>query len=272
VADFFVFTFLISNVHYVSDQNQRPLAVVVMAAGQGKRMQDPTKAKVLYPLAGTPLLGHVLNLCKKIGAERTVVIIGYGREQVAEYLASDFPGVQTAVQSEQLGTGHAVKQTEHALRDFEGDILVLSGDVPLLTEATIRDLIATHQSSHALATVLAVTMPDPTGYGRIVRNEGGNLEKIVEHKDADDAIRAIREINSGIYLFDARTLFSVLPRVDRKNAQGEYYLTDVFALIISEHGPASVAVAVTNDPVEVSGVNTKDQLNELEEQYRVRAA
>jgi UDP-N-acetylglucosamine diphosphorylase/glucosamine-1-phosphate N-acetyltransferase len=242
-----------------------------MAAGQGKRMQDPTKAKVLYPLAGTPLVGHVLNLCTRIGAERTVVIIGYGREQVEKYLSENFPNAQTAVQAEQLGTGHAVQQTEAVLADFDGDILVLSGDVPLLTESTVRNLIDTHRSSHALATVLAVTMPDPTGYGRIVRNDGGNLERIVEHKDADDATREIKEINSGIYLFDAKTLFSVLPRIDRKNAQGEYYLTDVFALIIAEHGPASVAVAVTDDPVEVSGVNTKDQLNELEEQYKARS-
>lgn len=256
----------------MSDKNERPLAVIVMAAGQGKRMQDPTKAKVLYPLAGTPLVGHVLNLCKKIGAERTVVIIGYGREQVSEYISKSFPDTQTAIQAEQLGTGHAVQQTELALRDFDGDLLVLSGDVPLLTEATVRNLIEVHRSSHALATVLAVTMPDPTGYGRIVRNDGGNLKKIVEHKDADDAVRAIREINSGIYLFDAKTLYSVLPRIDRKNVQGEYYLTDVFALIITKHGPASVAVAVTDDPIEVSGVNTKDQLTELEREFTARLA
>lgn len=243
-----------------------------MAAGQGKRMQDPTKAKVLYSLAGTPLLGHVLNLCKKIGAEKTVVIIGYGRVQVSQYVTESFPSVETAIQAEQLGTGHAVQQTEPTLRDFDGDILVLSGDVPLLTESTVRNLIEVHRSSHALATVLAVTMPDPTGYGRIVRNDGGNLEKIVEHKDADDAIRAIREINSGIYLFDAKTLFSVLPRIDRKNSQGEYYLTDIFGLIIAEHGPASVAVALTDDPVEVSGVNTKEQLSELEKEYNSRGS
>jgi UDP-N-acetylglucosamine diphosphorylase/glucosamine-1-phosphate N-acetyltransferase len=256
----------------VSEHNNRPIAVVVMAAGQGKRMQDPTKAKVLYSLAGTPLLGHVLNLCKKIGAKKTVVIIGFGREQVSEYIVQNFFGVETVIQAEQLGTGHAVQQTEPNLRGFDGDILVLSGDVPLLSEATVNKLIDTHRASHALATVLAVTMQDPTGYGRIVRNDGGNLEKIVEHKDADEAVRAIREINSGIYLFDSKTLFSVLPRIDRKNAQGEYYLTDVFALIIAEHGPASVAVALTDDPVEVTGVNTKEQLNELEEQYRTRTA
>jgi len=251
----------------------KALAAVIMAAGQGKRMQDPTKAKVLYELAGTPLVGHVLKLCNKLGIERTVVIIGYGRDQVKAYLDTNFPQVETAVQEQQLGTGHAVQQAESELRDFDGDVLVLSGDVPLLTLETVEDLHKAHSESNALATVLAVEMPDPIGYGRIVRAENGrSLAKIVEEKDASEEIKKIKEINSGIYLFDASTLFSLLGKLGNNNAQGEYYLTDIFGLIVETFGSERVAVALTKDPIEVSGVNTKAQLTELEQSYLERAA
>jgi bifunctional UDP-N-acetylglucosamine pyrophosphorylase/glucosamine-1-phosphate N-acetyltransferase len=244
-----------------------------MAAGQGKRMQDPTKAKVLYDLAGTPLVGHVLNLCSRLGIERTVVIIGFGRDQVKAYLGSSFPSVETAIQEQQLGTGHAVQQAAGNLQDFNGDVLVLSGDVPLLSVETVHDLLKTHRESKALATVLAVEMPDPTGYGRIVKAEDGkSLAKIVEEKDASEEIRTIKEINSGIYLFDSSTLFSLLGQLGNNNAQGEYYLTDIFSLIVSQYGSERVAVAITKDPIEVSGVNTKAQLQELEQSYLERTA
>ena len=233
-------------------------------------MQDPTKPKVLYPIAGEPMLGHVLLTCKTLESQRTIVIIGYGRDQVAEYLTQKFPSVQIAVQEEQLGTGHAIQQTEGALQGFDGDVLILSGDVPLLSRKTIDNLLEVHRTQNARATVLAVRMDDPSGYGRIVRTSGGNLDKIVEDKDATESVRAIKEINSGIYVFDIGTLFSVLKHVDRKNAQGEYYLTDTFALIIAQFGHASVAVAITEDQLEVSGVNTKEQLLELEQEYSKR--
>ena len=251
----------------MADISERPLAVIIMAAGQGKRMQDPTRAKVLYPLAGKPMLGHVLTLCEALHSKKTVCIIGFGREQVSEYASREFPMVLTAIQEEQLGTGHAVQQAERQLEGFEGDVLVLSGDVPLLTLETVQRLIETHRAGKALATVLAVTLPDPSGYGRIVRTESGHLAKIVEEKDATPEERAIVEINTGIYVFDCETLFAVLKRIDRRNAQGEYYLTDTFALIIEQFGSASVAIESTDDAPEVAGVNTKVQLEALEGEY-----
>jgi UDP-N-acetylglucosamine diphosphorylase/glucosamine-1-phosphate N-acetyltransferase len=248
----------------------KPLAILVMAAGQGKRMQDPTKPKVLYELAGMPLIGHVLNLCTGLHADRTVAILGFGRDKVGEYLKNSFPFVWIAIQEQQLGTGHAVMQADKQLADFDGDVLILSGDVPLLSRETVDNLIAIHRDSLAIATVLAVTMPDPTGYGRIVRTETGSLDKIVEDRDAMDEEKKIKEINTGIYVFDARTLREVLPRLGRENAQGEYYLTDAFGLLRQQFGLGSLAVAVTNDPIEVSGVNTKQQLESLEAEYLKR--
>lgn len=233
-------------------------------------MQDPTKPKVLYPLAGKPLVSYVVSLCQDVGCDRTIVIIGYGREQVAKYLSQTFPGVETAIQDQQLGTGHAVQQAEAALAGFDGDILVLSGDVPLLKLGTAQSLIAEHRTTEALATVLTVDLENPQGYGRIVRTGGKSLERIVEEKDATDDIRELREINSGIYVFNAKALWSSLKGLTNKNAQGEYYLTDVFASIIAQHGSDRVTVFKGSDPIEVSGVNTKDQLQELENEYLAR--
>jgi UDP-N-acetylglucosamine diphosphorylase/glucosamine-1-phosphate N-acetyltransferase len=246
----------------------RPLAAIVMAAGQGKRMADPSKPKVLYEIGGEPMLGHVLRLCTKCKAEPLVCIIGYGRDAVKSFISERFPAILTAVQDQQLGTAHAVHQAKSQLEGFQGDVLILSGDVPLLTEITAKSLISEHQSRNAIATVLSVNLTNPTGYGRIIRDDSGNLSRIVEEKDATPFERKVTEINSGIYVFDAQTLFSIIDKIDRKNAQGEYYLTDTFALLIAQGKP--VAVAITNDRIEVSGVNTKDQLAELETEYNKR--
>ncbi len=250
--------------------NIRPLASVIMAAGQGKRMQDPTLPKVLYPIGGEPMLGHVVRLCEQVKAFPIICIIGYGRDAVSAYLSEKFPDARIAIQEEQLGTGHAVQQAEQQLAGFDGDVLILSGDVPLLTAGTASRLIQEHRSKNVVASVLSVLLPDPTGYGRIIRTNTGNLEKIVEQKDATPEEQSINEINSGIYVFDANVLFDVLKRIDRKNAQGEYYLTDTFKLIIEQFGPDAVAVVSTNDPIEVSGVNTKEQLTALEAEYERR--
>ncbi len=246
-----------------------------MAAGQGKRMQSAaadSRAKVLYPLDGKPLIGHVLNLCLRFQVDRVICIVGFGREQVSQYLIKEFPGVQIAIQDEQLGTGHAVQKAQRQLQDFQGDVLVLSGDVPLLSYETAHRLLETHYKKNARATVLTVRMSNPKGYGRIVRTDTGSLQKIVEEKDATLSERDINEINSGIYVFDADTLFEVLKHIDRRNAQGEYYLTDAFSHIISQFGFGSVAITMTDDPIEVSGINTKAQLEELEREYRSRSA
>jgi UDP-N-acetylglucosamine diphosphorylase/glucosamine-1-phosphate N-acetyltransferase len=254
-----------------SSIEHRLLASVIMAAGQGKRMQDPTLPKVLYPVGGEPMLGHVVRLCEELCAFPIICIIGYGRDAVSTYLSEKFPEAKIAIQEEQLGTGHAVQQAERELDGFAGDILILSGDVPLLTHETAARLIAHHRECKEAATVLTVHMDNPTGYGRVIRTESGRLKTIVEERDATPEERKIEEINTGIYVFNSDILFDVLKRIDRKNAQGEYYLTDTFKLIIEQFGMDAVAVVSTNDPIEVSGVNTKEQLATLEAEFERRA-
>jgi bifunctional UDP-N-acetylglucosamine pyrophosphorylase/glucosamine-1-phosphate N-acetyltransferase len=246
----------------------RPLATVILAAGQGKRMQDPTKPKVLYEIAGVPLIGHVLKLAGSIGSQRTIVIVGFGREKVIEYVSSVFPGTEFAIQAEQHGTGHAMQHTADLLQDFNGNILVLYGDVPLLSEASVKNLLEVHEYSGAKATVLSAVFEDPTWYGRIVRSHDGKyLQAIVEERDASPDIKEIKEMNSGIYVFGSEYLFPALAKLKPDNNQREYYLTDVFKIFIGEFGTSSVAISQTENPVEVSGINTKDQLLELEKIY-----
>ena len=246
--------------------SSRSLATVILAAGQGKRMQDPTKPKVLYEIAGIPLVGHVLQLARSIGSERIITIVGFGREEVMEYITSLFPNTEFAVQAEQLGTGHAMRQTTSLLEHFKGDILVLYGDVPLLSESTVRNLLEVHNKSAAKATVLSAVFDVPSGYGRIVRSDDGkNLKAIIEDRDANLQVKAIKEINSGIYVFQAEYLYQTIAKLTTENNQKEYYLTDVFGLLINEFGTNSVSIAQTSNPIEVSGVNTKDQLLELEQ-------
>ncbi|MDP4218844.1 MAG: NTP transferase domain-containing protein [Bacteroidota bacterium] len=245
-----------------------PLATVILAAGQGKRMQDPTKPKVLYEIAGIPMIGHVLKLASQIGSQRTIAIVGFGKEQVNQYVSSAYPQTEFAIQSEQLGTGHAMQMTSGLLSNFEGDILVLYGDVPLLSESTVQTLLNTHRASGAKATVLSAIFEDPSGYGRIVRSDDGkHLKAIIEDRDADPEVKKIKEMNSGIYVFQAASLYPALAKITPNNNQKEYYLTDVFGILIGEFGTDSVAISVSRNPVEVSGVNTKDQLQELERIY-----
>lgn len=231
-------------------------------------MQDPTKPKVLYEIAGIPLVGHVLQLAKGIGSERTIVIVGFGKEKVIEYASSSFPETEFAVQAEQLGTGHAMQQTANLLENYSGDILVLYGDVPLLSASTVQNLLEVHENSGALATVLSAIFEDPAGYGRIVRTHDEKyLEAIIEDRDANPEVKAIKEINSGIYVFQAKYLYPTLSQLKADNNQKEYYLTDVFKILIAEFGSSSVAISQTLNSIEVSGINTKEQLLELEKIY-----
>lgn len=231
-------------------------------------MQDPNKPKVLYPLASIPLVGHVLRQAQSVNSSRTIVIVGFGREAVVEYVNGVEPNGEFAIQEQQLGTGHALQQTTDLLRDFDGDVLILYGDVPLLSTKTIENLLAEHRSSGAKATILTAIFEDPTGYGRIVRTQDAkHLRAIIEHRDASAEELQIKEMNSGIYVFDAKTLFSFLDKLQTNNNQAEYYLTDVFKMIVQFYGEDAVALYVTDDPVEVSGINTKDQLLALETFY-----
>lgn len=234
------------------------LAVVILAAGQGKRMGNPNLAKVLTPLDGQPLLGYVLKSTKTLSPEAVVVIVGHQRDTVSEYIVGTLPSARCVTQEQQLGTGHAVQQTAPYLKDFVGDVLILSGDVPLLSESTLKALVKSHRSTGAVLTVLTTDLPDPTGYGRVVVGENEALKKIVEHKDANEEELLITEINSGIYLVRCADLFDSLERVENANAQDEYYLTDI-AGILSEQGK-KVCVFRTADWREVQGINTPADL------------
>jgi bifunctional UDP-N-acetylglucosamine pyrophosphorylase/glucosamine-1-phosphate N-acetyltransferase len=241
------------------------VAALVLAAGMGKRMQSDL-AKVLHAMAGRPLLAHVLETLDLLGVGRTVVVVGHQRERVQAAFAT-VEGLEWAVQAEQRGTGHACMMAEPALGEFAGTLLVVCGDTPLLTATTLHGLLETHRASGAAVTVLSMRLPDPRGYGRIVRTpDGAGIERIVEEKDATPAIRALDEVNSGIYAFAYPALVEALGRLTADNAQGEYYLTDTVALLQARGHAAAVECAA--DPRELLGINTPDQLAEAERAWR----
>ncbi|MEU5010055.1 bifunctional UDP-N-acetylglucosamine diphosphorylase/glucosamine-1-phosphate N-acetyltransferase GlmU [Streptomyces sp. NPDC021749] len=242
----------------------RPAAVVVLAAGEGTRMKSATP-KVLHALCGRSLVGHVVAASRELDPEHLVVVVGHAREQVRAHLSEVDPGVRTAVQHEQRGTGHAVRTALEELSDsgvvLDGTVIVVCGDTPLLTGETLRRLGETHAADGNAVTVLSAEVPDATGYGRIVRDAAsGAVTAIVEHKDASEAQRAIREINSGVFAFDARLLVDALGKVRTDNSQGEEYLTDVLG-IVREAGHR-VGAAVAGDHREILGINNRVQLAE----------
>ena len=235
-----------------------PLEILILAAGQGKRMRSDLP-KVLHPLAGRPLLAHVLDTARALGAGGVFVVHGHGAEKVRATFAD--AGVEWVLQAEQLGTGHAVQQAMPRLRG-DGDVLVLYGDVPLVREATLRRLVEASRGGLAL---LTTELDDPSGYGRVLRDAGGRVTRIVEHKDATEAERAVREINAGFLALGAGRLSGWLKKLDNRNAQKEYYLTDVIALAVADGVPVK---AVKADAWEVAGVNSKRELAELERRYQ----
>jgi len=238
-------------------------AVVVLAAGAGTRMKS-AKQKTLHEIGGRSLLSHALHAAAGINPERIVAVVGHQRDQVApavEAVAAELDReVLQAVQAEQNGTGHAVQCGLEPIPDFDGTVIVTNGDVPLLTAETIGALLTAHDDSGAAVTVLSMRQDDPTGYGRIVRNNAGDVTAIVEQKDADEATKAITEVNSGVFAFDGAILRDALTRLDSDNAQGELYLTDVLG-IAREAGHA-VRAHVADDPRELAGVNDRVQLAE----------
>jgi UDP-N-acetylglucosamine pyrophosphorylase len=238
------------------------IAVVIMAAGKGTRMKDPSRVKVMYKVLDKPMIHYVVDLAFQLGADRTIAIVGYQKDIVIEYLRATHPAVEIAVQAEQLGTGHAVMQTEESLKNFVGEVIVLSGDVPLLTAQSMKKLIRHHAESQADATILTAVMDDPTGYGRIIWNNDGSVKKIVEQKDASEAERMVKEINSGIYIFHKNKLFESLKHVTPHNIQKEYYLTDVFEYFWKHQWKVSALQATQVD--EIRGINTIEQLKEAE--------
>ncbi len=231
-----------------------------MAAGKGTRMKDPTKAKVMYEILGKPMIHYVVDLAFSLEMDRVLVIVGHQRETVSSYLNKSHPRAESIVQAEQLGTGHAIMQAKSALLGFDGHVIVLSGDVPLLTKTSMNGLIGHHAISKSSATILTAEMSDPTGYGRVVRNVDGSVVKIVEHREASQDELKISEINSGIYVFEKEKLFEGLEHIKARNVQHEYYLTDVFEYFWKNQ--LKVSALKAQYPDEIRGINTFEQLDE----------
>lgn len=237
---------------------------IVLAAGQGKRMKSKLY-KVLHSVCGKPMVSHVLDTVRQANCERAVVVVGHGAEAVQSALGES---VEYALQAEQLGTGHAVMQAKPNLGDEDGITVVICGDTPLVRPETVEAMIAEHTSRGAAATVLTAVFDDPTGYGRVLRDEQGRVLRIVEHKDCSAEEAAVREINTGTYCFDNRKLFQALELVTNRNAQGEYYLTDVIGIL--QRQGETVAASVTSDNAEAIGVNDRVALGEAERFMRLR--
>lgn len=237
---------------------------VVLAAGQGSRMKSKLY-KVLHPVAGKPMVGHVIEQVEATGVNEIVTIVGFGAEKVKDYLGDR---TSYAIQEEQLGTGHAVIQAETHLKDKEGITLVICGDTPLLTAETLNNLFDYHQEKGAKATILTAHAQDPTGYGRVIRNEQHSVEKIVEQKDASEAEELVQEVNTGTYCFDNQLLFETLSQVGNQNSQGEYYLPDVIEILKSQNEVVD-AYKMTSEN-EGRGVNDRVALAEASKLMRER--
>ena len=236
------------------------LAIVVLAAGQGTRMKSATP-KLLHPLAGVPIVGHVLATARTLDAAHVITVVRHERDRLVEVIEADMPESVIVDQDEVPGTGRAVELAVAALpADFEGDVLVVNGDVPLLDAETLAGLIETHRAGHAAATILSSFPADAAGYGRIVRTPEGHLDRIVEHKDATDAEREIGEINAGIYLFGLSALRDQLASLTTDNAQGEKYLTDVIELL--RRAGSEVDALPVSESWLVEGINDRAQLSE----------
>lgn len=251
-------------------KSQRSLEAIILAAGQGTRMNSDLP-KVLHPVAGRPMVDWVIDACESVGCSRIVVVVGHRGELVRQTLA-ERTGCTFIEQSEQLGTGHAVRQAAplYERADETTDVLVLCGDGPLIRAETLRILIDTHRRADAAATLATAELGDPSGYGRIVRDAAGRFRHIVEHKEATGEELRIREVNPSYYCFRALPLFETLARITNDNAKGEYYITDVFSLLLASGRSVEVVDAVP--PGDVLSINTPDQLGEVDAILRQRLA
>ena len=232
--------------------------VVILAAGEGTRMKSSTP-KVLHPIAGRTLVGHVLNAVDALAPKNVRVVVGAGREQVEAHIAEIAPKAVTVFQEKRGGTGHATQLALAGLNP-SGTILVLAGDTPMLTGISLAQLLAEHHAGGFTASVMTAEHPDPTGYGRIIRGDDASLLRIVEERDADEIQRDIIEVNSGVYAFDAAKLASAIGKLKNDNSQGELYLTDVIEILRNEGG--KIAAVLIDDFIEILGVNDRVQLAE----------
>ena len=239
------------------------LGIIVLAAGLGKRMRSDLP-KVLHYVGGKPLLSHVLSTARGLNPVRVTVVVGHGADQVEQTCGED--GVSWIFQDQQLGTGHAVQCTEEAWRDFSGDLLILSGDVPLISRETLTRILRHHRDKKASVTFLTALMERPSGYGKIVRDGQGNVTKVVEERDATAAEKTILEVNAGVYAVCADFLYAALKSVGNCNDQNEYYLPDIINVAL-QNGAAVETVCV-EQAREVMGINTREELAAMEQNFR----
>jgi bifunctional UDP-N-acetylglucosamine pyrophosphorylase/glucosamine-1-phosphate N-acetyltransferase len=240
------------------------IGVIILAAGLGKRMKSRLP-KVMHPLSGKPLLSHVLATARRLKPEKVAIIVGHGAERVRQACHND---VTWVLQEQQLGTGHAVFCAKKSFGEFSGDILILSGDVPLISERTLNAIIQGHRHDNASLTLLTASLEQPRGYGRVLRHADGSIAGIVEEKDATDVQQQINEINAGVYVASAPFLFSALEKIENRNEQGEYYLPDTAAIAL-KHGKR-VATVNAEDAREVMGINTREELAQMEKTLQER--
>jgi bifunctional UDP-N-acetylglucosamine pyrophosphorylase/glucosamine-1-phosphate N-acetyltransferase len=245
----------------LSEPVTRPAAVVVLAAGSGTRMKSK-RMKVMHELAGRSMIGHVLSAAVSVRPGRLVAVVGHGRDEVGDHILEHVPDALLAVQETQEGTGHAVRVALESLREAtgttDGTVLVMAGDTPLMQGETLAALVADHDASRCAVTVLTAEVPDPFGYGRVLRDEAGSVIGIVEEKDASPEQAQVREINSGVFAFDGAFLADALGRVKNDNAKGEYYLTDVVA--IAREDGRQVGAHRIDDVIQTEGANDRAQL------------
>jgi bifunctional UDP-N-acetylglucosamine pyrophosphorylase/glucosamine-1-phosphate N-acetyltransferase len=242
-----------------------PLAVIILAAGLGKRMRSSTP-KVLHRLGGRPLLSYPLRAARQQNPEHIVIVVGHRAEQIRCLYPDD--GIIWVTQQSQLGTGHAVGCTRRHLEKFFGNLLILSGDAPLVTPSTLATVLSRRREEGAVLCLLTATLAAPTGYGRILRDAGGRLCGIVEQRDATEAQRAVREVNAGVYAAQPQFLFAALGEIDRSNDQGEFYLPDVVGVALK--WGQTVATVQVEDETEIMGINTREELATMEKVLQER--
>ncbi len=237
----------------------KDLSVVILAAGKGKRMRSETP-KVLHKVCGHPIIYYILKQILGLGPKNIFVVAGHKKQYLKDYLAGEFTSVRTIEQDKQLGTGHAVKMVRDGAGDFGRSMLVLSGDSPLITKETLKSLIGLRARGNAAAVILTSITENPGGYGRVVKNEKGEVTRIVEEADASPSEKKINEVNSSSYCFDTKLLFENIGSIDTKNSQGEYYLTDIVETLIKKGH--KVGTFIVADHNEVKGINDRSQLAE----------
>jgi bifunctional UDP-N-acetylglucosamine pyrophosphorylase / glucosamine-1-phosphate N-acetyltransferase len=243
----------------------KDIGVILLAAGLGKRMNS-NLPKVLHPLGGKPLFLHALAAARRLRPKIVAVVIGHGAESVKQACRED--DVAWVVQERQLGTGHAVACARALFREFSGDVLILSGDVPQISEQTLRTMLDDHRKHNAAVTLLTASLENPAGYGRIVRDSDGAIADIIEERDAGDNQRRIREVNAGVYVVSPLFLFSALDKVSNRNRQGEYYLPDIVPIGVKQG--ERIGTVQVNDPREMTGINTREELAAMEKSLQER--